>query len=597
MSRQEDRRTVTLGRDIKNDIVIDNSSISRNHAIITLVGDEYRLQDNNSLNGVFVNGRKVEFEVITPRDRITIGTEYTLDWSRIEKAFRVKGKAADPGRLSGPSISIGRDPGNDIVIDDPIVSRKHARIYQNEITGGGTRYYIEDLDSRNGVFMNGEKITSCQISPQDRITLGNHCQLNWQEVQSTFRRKFSPPPPPPPPPPPQPLPDPMPAQKKSGNAGLWIALGLVFLILTAGGAFLLFNKFKPKHEKIRTSLQHRYSIKIGEPEEVAKRRAKIEAMMALMDETKKDFPNNNNYITNQAVFDVIIANQSKDDTTNEITTDLYTEMDQGTFSQFQDQLSQSQQIVSRLNDLQANYDEQYDQVLINERSMEDSYNDYQSFSGDATGYTQEMIGEDSNQYYQQCLNEYMESVTSIEETLDEAEEIGQGLTGSVEDVADTASGDPRQVMVDLINGNWENRDQLLGYFETTSENSRADFADFVSDSNTKQDMMGHVYTDFLYSIPEDVGIVVNLTDFTFEMESDTMAKVYFTDDAIARIYQHSLFNVEYDEMLSGFQSFNDLYNSGQQSLQKAMQERKEPIYLLLENGQWKVSIYDESLAE
>lgn len=596
MSRQEDRRTISIGRDIKNDIVIDNSSISRNHAIITLVGDEYRLQDNNSLNGVFVNGRKVEFEVITPRDRITIGTEHTLDWSRIEKAFRGKGKAADPGRLSGPSISIGRDPGNDIVIDDPIVSRKHARIYQNENTGGGTRYYIEDLDSRNGLFMNGEKITSCQISSEDRITLGNRCQLNWQDVQSAFRRKFSHWAPPPLPQP-QPLPPPMPAQKKSGNAGLWVALGLVFLILTAGGAFLLFSKFKPKQEKIRTSLQHRYSIKIGEPEEVAKRRAKIEAMMALMDETKKDFPNSNSYITNQAIFIVFISNQSTDDNTNEIITDLYTEMDQGTFSQFQDQLSQSPQIVSRLNDLQANYDEQYDQVLINERSMEDSYNDYQSNSGDATGYPSGIIADDPNQYYQQCLNEYMDSVTSIEETLDEAEEIGQGLTGSVEEVADTTSGDPRQVLVDLINGNWENRDQLLGYFETTSENSRADFADFVSDSNTKQDMMEHVYTSFLFSISLDAGIDVNLNDFTFEKESDTMARVYFTDDAIARIFQHSLFNVEYDEMLSGFQSFNDLYNSGQQSLQKAMQERKEPIYLLLENGQWKVSIYDESLAE
>jgi pSer/pThr/pTyr-binding forkhead associated (FHA) protein len=202
MNRQDGTKTIYIGRDAKNDIVIDNSSISRSHAMISLVGGEYRLKDNNSLNGVFVNGRKVEFEIIGPQDRITIGTEYMLDWSRIEKAFRSKAAEASQADLSGPSISIGRDPDNDVVVNNAAVSRKHAKIYVNEVTGSGTRYYIKDLGSRNGLFVNGEKITSRQISPNDNITLGSICHLNWQDIQAAQRRKFRPAPPPPPPPPP-----------------------------------------------------------------------------------------------------------------------------------------------------------------------------------------------------------------------------------------------------------------------------------------------------------------------------------------------------------------------------------------------------------
>jgi hypothetical protein len=70
--------------------------------------------------------------------------------------------------LAGEKTYIGRDQGNDIAIDDPEVSRRHAGI-----TRGPSGYSIEDLGSTNGTFVNGIRITSPQaLRDGDIIGLG-----------------------------------------------------------------------------------------------------------------------------------------------------------------------------------------------------------------------------------------------------------------------------------------------------------------------------------------------------------------------------------------------------------------------------------------
>ncbi len=62
---------------------------------------------------------------------------------------------------------IGRTPENDLQIPLDDVSRQHARIfYRNE------EYYIEDLGSTNGTFVNGITIVKCVLRNNDQIEIG-----------------------------------------------------------------------------------------------------------------------------------------------------------------------------------------------------------------------------------------------------------------------------------------------------------------------------------------------------------------------------------------------------------------------------------------
>ena len=66
-------------------------------------------------------------------------------------------------------ITIGRHAENDIQIDNIAVSGKHARIIK-----GPDHYFIEDLNSLNGTFVNQEKITKRVLEENDAITIGKH---------------------------------------------------------------------------------------------------------------------------------------------------------------------------------------------------------------------------------------------------------------------------------------------------------------------------------------------------------------------------------------------------------------------------------------
>jgi pSer/pThr/pTyr-binding forkhead associated (FHA) protein len=66
-------------------------------------------------------------------------------------------------------ITIGRHAENDVQIDNIAVSGKHARIIK-----GPDHYFIEDLNSLNGTFVNQEKITKRVLEENDAITIGKH---------------------------------------------------------------------------------------------------------------------------------------------------------------------------------------------------------------------------------------------------------------------------------------------------------------------------------------------------------------------------------------------------------------------------------------
>jgi len=65
-------------------------------------------------------------------------------------------------------IRIGRSSKNDLCLPDAGVSRKHAIIKKEK-----NRYVIEDLGSKNGTIVNGEKIKRREVGANDVIKIGN----------------------------------------------------------------------------------------------------------------------------------------------------------------------------------------------------------------------------------------------------------------------------------------------------------------------------------------------------------------------------------------------------------------------------------------
>jgi hypothetical protein len=70
--------------------------------------------------------------------------------------------------LESGEYVIGRAPGSDVFVDDPLVSRRHARLLVNDTTA-----LLEDLQSENGVFVNERRIRrSVRLTDGDRILIG-----------------------------------------------------------------------------------------------------------------------------------------------------------------------------------------------------------------------------------------------------------------------------------------------------------------------------------------------------------------------------------------------------------------------------------------
>jgi hypothetical protein len=71
--------------------------------------------------------------------------------------------------LSGATVTIGRQPENAFRIDNPAVSGHHAKVYAE-----GDHYVIEDIESFNGTYVNGQRISKVVLKDGDNATIGKH---------------------------------------------------------------------------------------------------------------------------------------------------------------------------------------------------------------------------------------------------------------------------------------------------------------------------------------------------------------------------------------------------------------------------------------
>ncbi|TMF33101.1 MAG: FHA domain-containing protein [Chloroflexi bacterium] len=72
-------------------------------------------------------------------------------------------------RVGDHGLRIGRSPDNDIILRDPATSGHHARLERR-----ADQFWVVDLGSTNGTFVNGESIQEKQLNHGDRLTVGQN---------------------------------------------------------------------------------------------------------------------------------------------------------------------------------------------------------------------------------------------------------------------------------------------------------------------------------------------------------------------------------------------------------------------------------------
>jgi pSer/pThr/pTyr-binding forkhead associated (FHA) protein len=98
----------TLGRRPYNDIVIDNLAVSGEHAVLQMTGNEVYLEDLNSTNGTYINGKAVKKQLLQNNDTVEIG-KYKIKYmneapgATYEKTLIMKAGSVPP--LVSPNAS------------------------------------------------------------------------------------------------------------------------------------------------------------------------------------------------------------------------------------------------------------------------------------------------------------------------------------------------------------------------------------------------------------------------------------------------------------------------------------------------------------
>lgn len=241
------RDEITIGRKEGNTIRLTERNVSRRHARIVRQNNEVQIEDLGSYNGIRVNNARIAERVsLRVSDQVQIG-DYklylkaegveqvddarTMPIERIENPNELLATAQTPpvpvapmqarsamevdGRpianaaqvaalsapvgygklvvlssnfarreleLSRPQMIIGRTDENDLVINHRSISRNHAKITREPDTG---RYTISDLQSSNGVRVNGQDYGKVELRRGDVVDLG-HVRLRFVEPGEDF---------------------------------------------------------------------------------------------------------------------------------------------------------------------------------------------------------------------------------------------------------------------------------------------------------------------------------------------------------------------------------------------------------------------------
>ncbi len=199
---QLNKSTISIGRALTSDIVLDDGRVSRSHARLEGSKTGCKIYDLGSSNGTRLNGLQVDKAELKPGDVIGIGSsqlryEISLPFDEatmtmkyeeedLEQAYDqdvlpvainetgiprlvlfTKDRTWEVSLEDADRITIGRTEPCQVVIEQTKVSRQHA-----EIVRKGDLFILRDLGSTNGTWFKDEQVS-------ENLT-GGRCVSNWE---------------------------------------------------------------------------------------------------------------------------------------------------------------------------------------------------------------------------------------------------------------------------------------------------------------------------------------------------------------------------------------------------------------------------------
>ena len=180
---------MTIGQNPECDLCIPQEELGMVHCVLQWNGEVLSVKPHE--DGILLNDETIQESTrLAVGDRLGLGSLTGVvkfeampelesggqTRTLVPEAFRrrndlmVRLPEAFPGKswpLDERGITLGANESNDIVLEDPYVSGFHARVYMQD-----GRAMIEDVGSRNGVFVGAQKVQSAEATPGAQIRVG-----------------------------------------------------------------------------------------------------------------------------------------------------------------------------------------------------------------------------------------------------------------------------------------------------------------------------------------------------------------------------------------------------------------------------------------
>ena len=184
----------SLGRRPYNDIVIDNLAVSGEHAVLQMSGQEVYLEDLNSTNGTYVNGKSVKKQLLQSNDSVEIG-KYTIkyvsestpadaDQSMLANAGSTVDFTADTNSNANVVATIkvmsGPAAGREVALVKVVTTIGKPGVGVAAITKRLTEFVISHVEGIDRPYVNGAPIGS------EPVVLGNGDMLELAGIKMQF---------------------------------------------------------------------------------------------------------------------------------------------------------------------------------------------------------------------------------------------------------------------------------------------------------------------------------------------------------------------------------------------------------------------------